>query len=71
MKRQLILVLAMVVVMLWAGSVFANLADGLIASEEQGWPQWRGPRRDGISDEKGRLYLRYHDTPWCYDVKER
>ena len=19
----------------------------------------------------GRLYLRYHDTLWCYDVKER
>ena len=55
MKRQLILLLAMVVVMFWAGPVFANLADGLIASEEQGWPQWRGRRRDGISDEKGLL----------------
>ena len=55
MKRQSILVLAMVVVVLLAGPVFANLADGLIASEEQGWPQWRGPRRDGISDEKGLL----------------
>jgi len=55
MKRQLILLLAMVVVMFWAGSVFANLADGLIASEEQGWPQWRGRRRDGISDEEGLL----------------
>ncbi len=28
---------------------------GLIASPEPGWPQWRGPRRDGISDEKGLL----------------
>lgn len=27
--------------------------DGLIASPESGWPQWRGPRRDGVSDEKG------------------
>src|SRR5205814_9261124 len=27
----------------------------LIASREPGWPQWRGPRRDGISDEKGLL----------------
>ena len=27
--------------------------DGLIASPEPGWPQWRGPRRDGISGEKG------------------
>ena len=46
---------AMVVVMLCAGPVCADLADGLIASKEQGWPQWRGPRRDGISDEKGLL----------------
>ena len=26
-----------------------------VASEEPGWPQWRGPRRDGVSDEKGLL----------------
>ena len=32
-----------------------TFSDGLIASPEQGWPQWRGPRRDGISDEKGLL----------------
>lgn len=30
-------------------------ADGLIASPEPGWPQWRGPRRDGISQETGLL----------------
>ena len=30
-------------------------SDGLIASAEPDWPQWRGPRRDGISDEKGLL----------------
>lgn len=29
--------------------------DGLIATPEPGWPQWRGPRRDGISGEKGLL----------------
>lgn len=29
--------------------------DGLIASPEPGWPQWRGPRRDGVSDEKNLL----------------
>ena len=29
--------------------------EGLIPSPEAGWPQWRGPRRDGISDEKGLL----------------
>jgi len=33
----------------------AIAGDGLIASSEPGWPQWRGPRRDGISDEKGLL----------------
>jgi outer membrane protein assembly factor BamB len=27
----------------------------LIASPEKGWPQFRGPRRDGISDERGLL----------------
>ncbi len=29
--------------------------DGLIASPEPDWPQWRGPRRDGISAERGLL----------------
>jgi outer membrane protein assembly factor BamB len=33
----------------------ATPADGLIRSPEPGWPQWRGPRRDGISEEKGLL----------------
>ena len=32
-----------------------DTGDGLIASPEPGWPQWRGPRRDGISDEKDLL----------------
>jgi outer membrane protein assembly factor BamB len=27
----------------------------LIASPEPGWPQFRGPRRDGVSDERGLL----------------
>ena len=30
-------------------------ADGAIASPEPDWPQWNGPRRDGISREKGLL----------------
>jgi len=29
--------------------------EGLIASPEPDWPQWRGPRRDGISPETGLL----------------
>ena len=32
-----------------------NAPDGLIASPEPDWPQWRGPCRDGISNEKGLL----------------
>jgi len=35
--------------------VASALDDGLIASPEPGWPQWRGPRRDGISEERGLL----------------
>lgn len=39
-----------------AAMAFAEIAsDGLITSPEPGWPQWRGPRRDGVSDEKGLL----------------
>lgn len=41
-----------------AASAAANAAPTsarLIASQESGWPQWRGPRRDGISDETGLL----------------
>lgn len=32
-----------------------NAVVELIASPEPGWPQWRGPRRDGISRETGLL----------------
>jgi outer membrane protein assembly factor BamB len=38
-----------------AASGSESHAARLIASPEQGWPQWRGPRRDGISDETGLL----------------
>lgn len=38
-------------------------ADGLIASPEPGWPQWRGPRRDGISAETGLLPTWPADRP--------
>jgi outer membrane protein assembly factor BamB len=47
-----------------AGGAFAQIpADGLIASPEPGWPQWRGPRRDGISEEKGLLQSWPQDGP--------
>ena len=36
-------------------TITSSPADGLISSPEPDWPQWRGPRRDGISDEKGLL----------------
>lgn len=32
-----------------------NSSASLIASPETGWPQFRGPRRDGVSDERGML----------------
>jgi outer membrane protein assembly factor BamB len=35
--------------------VASSPTEGLIASPEPDWSQWRGPRRDGISDEKGLL----------------
>jgi outer membrane protein assembly factor BamB len=41
----------------------STAADGLIASPEPDWPQWRGPRRDGISDEKGLLASWPDDGP--------
>ena len=41
--------------MQFLGVLFTLLQEGLIASPEPGWPQWRGPRRDGISDERGLL----------------
>lgn len=37
----------------------------LIASSEPGWPQFRGPRRDGVSDERGLL------TSWPADGPAR
>ncbi|NOX55914.1 MAG: PQQ-like beta-propeller repeat protein [Planctomycetes bacterium] len=37
--------------------------EGLIASSEPDWPQWRGPRRDGISDEIGLLRQWPSDGP--------
>ncbi len=43
------------ILLLAATGPFQSEAGKLIASKEQGWPQWRGPRRDGISDEKGLL----------------
>jgi outer membrane protein assembly factor BamB len=38
-----------------AASEAGSASDGLIASPEPDWPQWRGRRRDGISSEKGLL----------------
>ncbi len=45
--------------MAWALGLLATVPaqdkGKLVASPEPGWPQWRGPRRDGVSDEKGLL----------------
>jgi len=45
---------AWVIVGLLQGAAAAEVAR-LAASREPGWPQWRGPRRDGISTETGLL----------------
>jgi outer membrane protein assembly factor BamB len=48
----------------------ATASDGIIASPELGWPQWRGRRRDGISDETGLLESWPEDGPrllWRFD----
>jgi len=44
-------------------SLTTATADGFIRSPEPDWPQWRGPRRDGISDEKGLLASWPDDGP--------
>ncbi len=41
--------------MLTAANSQSAVKSGLIATPEPDWAQWRGPRRDGISDEKGLL----------------
>lgn len=39
-----------------AAAAFAGQGAGrIVASTEPGWPQFRGPRRDGVSDETGLL----------------
>ena len=50
--RPVGIALGWAILALTVSSAFAA-DDGLIASPEPGWPQWRGPRRDGISSEKG------------------
>jgi outer membrane protein assembly factor BamB len=39
------------------------VSEGLIASPEPDWPQWRGPYRDGISRERGLLQSWPQDGP--------
>jgi len=55
-RNLLVLNAGLWIILCLMSSQFANSAEnGLIASPESGWPQWRGPRRDGISDETGLL----------------
>ena len=49
------LVLALLAMAVGAGWSRAAEPEGLIASPEPDWPQWRGARRDGVSDETGLL----------------
>jgi outer membrane protein assembly factor BamB len=39
----------------WAKPSAQGAKSKLISASEPGWPQWRGPRRDGVSDEKALL----------------
>ena len=58
MRRELRTRLVAAVLLMLAGFTAAAdkpPADGLVPSPEKGWPQWRGPRRDAICDEKGLL----------------
>ena len=54
-SEVLLLFVAIVFVSISPLTVAESHADGLIASPEPDWPQWRGVRRDGISDEKDLL----------------
>jgi len=38
-----------------SSSIPAAIPEGLLASPEPDWPQWRGPRRDGVCNETGLL----------------
>jgi outer membrane protein assembly factor BamB len=52
---MVLVVLGLMAVPAIAGEASASEPDGMIASPEPDWPQWRGPRRDGISPETGLL----------------
>ena len=52
--RALVRIFGVGVMLACGGWTFAADA-ALVASPEAGWPQFRGPRRDGISDERGLL----------------
>ena len=56
-KRVLRVVVVAIVACLAIGACETEAADAgkLVASSEPDWPQWRGPRRDAVSDETGLL----------------
>ncbi len=47
--------IALLIIAWFCAAPLTAHADGLIASSESGWPQWRGVRRDGRSEETGLL----------------
>ena len=47
--------IAICLALIACGAAGAADAGKLIASSEPDWPQWRGPRRDAVSDETGLL----------------
>jgi outer membrane protein assembly factor BamB len=61
-RALLTVILAALLTTPWTG-IAADLSEGMIASPESGWPQWRGIRRDGISHETGLLARWPDDGP--------
>lgn len=47
------------------GSLAAADSDRPLATSEPDWPQWRGPRRDGVTDETGLLSSWPQGGPKC------
>jgi outer membrane protein assembly factor BamB len=57
-KQMRLMVIGLVLactVTVWAKPSTGGAKSKLIKSAEPGWSQWRGPRRDGVSDETGLL----------------